>query len=433
MALGGALRCEAPPLLLRAVASLALELLDRGHRGEAAHASEPLTADGLPAAARESRGVSGVYVHVPFCAHKCHYCDFYSFVDREERQPEFVRRLIDEWAAAAQRWTTPLETIFFGGGTPTLLAEPLWRDLLRARRELLPLVADGEFTVEANPETLAPELVETLVDGGVTRMSMGVQSFNARHLRTLERRHQPESVLRGMGILRRGGVREINVDLIFGIPGQSLGDWTKDLDQAIELEPDHLSAYGLTYEANTPLTHRLRLGEFEACPEDLEAAMLDAARDRLDAAGFAHYEISNWARRDSLGERRCRHNLLYWSNRDWWAFGPSASGHVQGVRWKNTPRLSEWLATGPWSPVVDVEQVDERTRSGERIMVGLRLLEGLLEQEFDALLRCGDDADERRARASALERRGLLERRGDRVRLSSQGLLLANVVIEELL
>jgi len=444
------------------VASHAIERLDQSSPGvrvelgaaTGAGEGELLTADRLPTAASRCRAVSGVYVHVPFCVHKCHYCDFYSFVDRDGRQPAFVRRLIDEWAAAARGWEAPLETIFIGGGTPSLLAEPLWRDLLQARREFLPLVADGEFTVEANPETLTPELIEALVDGGVTRVSMGVQSFNPRHLLTLERRHQPQSVIRGMATLRRGGVREINVDLIFGIPGQTLEEWTEDLEEALALKPDHVSAYGLTYEPNTPMTHRLRSGEFVACPEELEAAMLECARDRLAAAGFAHYEISNWARRDQLGERRCRHNLLYWTNRDWWAFGPSASGHVQGVRWKNTPRLGEWLATGPWSPVVDVEQVDARTRSGERIMIGLRLLEGLPEAEFDALLRCGSDAEERAARAASLERRGLLERghggerpgdegpvegpgvaarSGRRVRLTPRGVLLANVAIEELL
>lgn len=389
-----------------------------------------MTVADLPHAASKAPGVDGVYVHVPFCFHKCHYCDFYSFVDREDRQQAFVDRLVAEWRAVAERWSRPLETIFVGGGTPTLLAEPLWRSLLRARRSLLPLVAGGEFTVEANPETITPELAEALVDGGVTRISMGAQSFQPQHLRTLERHHDPASVERSLGMLRAAGVQEINLDLIFGIPGQTADEWREDLARAVALGLDHLSAYGLTYEHNTPMFRRLAAGEFAACPEELEAEMYESAIDALAAHGFEHYEISNWARRDALGARRCRHNLLYWRNRDWWAFGPSASAHVQGVRWKNAAHLGEWLGASPWSPITDVEEADVRTRAGERLMMGLRLLEGMLEQEVEALIACGDDAEVRQAALAHHEASGLIERAGGRVRLTRRGTLLANVVVE---
>lgn len=418
-----------PTLFLRTMPSRALEVLE-DRRSTTAAASRGLTADRLPQEALDARSVAGAYVHVPFCAHKCHYCDFYSFVDRDDRQAAFVQRLIEEWEVVGRRWTLPLETIFVGGGTPTLLAPSLWRDLLRARRDLLPLVPGGEFTVEANPETVTPELVETLVDGGVTRVSLGVQSFEPRHLATLERWHAPESVPRAVDLLRRGGLSEINLDLIFGIPGQSLDEWRADLRRALELGPDHLSAYGLTYEPNTPMSRRLLAGEFRSCPEDLEASMFELAMDQLETSGFHHYEISNWGRRDGLGTRRCCHNMLYWTNRDWWAFGPSASGHVQGVRWKNVPRLGEWLNASPWSPVTEVEQVDERTRSGERLMMGLRLLEGIDELEAERLLGCGPDSAQRSAAVARCEASGLLDRRCGRLRLTRRGTLLANVVME---
>lgn len=397
----------------------------------------------LPAIVHGVEGVDGAYIHVPFCFHKCHYCDFYSFVDRDDRQASYVARLIDEIASAASRWTRPVETIFVGGGTPTLLAAGLWRELLGAMRRHLPLAAGGEFTVEANPETVTRELADVLVAGGVNRASIGAQSFDPHQLRTLERWHDPSSVRRAVETFRAAGIDDISIDLIFGIPGETLEKWSHDLDQALSLHTDHLSCYGLTYEPNTAMTSRLRAGEFIPCDDELEAAMLEMTIDRLAAAGFEQYEISNWARRRAPSSarsdparaartHRCRHNLGYWRNRDWWAFGPSASAHVQGVRWRNVPRLGDWLATTPWSPVIDVESVDARTRSGELLMLGLRLIDGLEARVVDELLATGADAVERRAAFTRHVDLGLLVRRGGNWALTRRGLLLANEVLVDL-
>ncbi len=372
--------------------------------------------------------VTAVYAHVPFCFHKCHYCDFYSFVDADDRQPAYVARLeseIDALAPLVDGQT--IETVFVGGGTPTLLRPDLLRRALTALRDRLPLAADVEWTVEANPETVTEEIAAILTESGVNRTSVGAQSFHPQHLKTLERWHDPVNVGRAVARLRAAGIRRLNIDLIFGIPGSTLDDWQRDLASALALEPEHLSCYGLTYEPNTAMTKRLQLGQFIACDEDLEAAMYEHTLDTLGAAGFEQYEISNFAK---PGEA-CRHNLKYWRNADWWALGPSASGHAQGVRWKNMPRITSWLNGEGASPVVDVERVDRPTQTGELLMLGLRLREGIDRATFD---RCRE-GDRGVARVAVLDSglaRGLLEWHDDRLRFTRSGMLIADEVLAEL-
>jgi oxygen-independent coproporphyrinogen-3 oxidase len=391
-------------------------------------------ASAAEALAGTSPRVEGLYVHVPFCFHKCHYCDFYSFVDTEDRQEAYVERLERELAALAAWVRAPLETVFVGGGTPTLLAPPLLARALRAVRERMPLGVGAEWTVEANPETVDDAVAGTLAAAGVNRVSLGAQSFDPRHLKTLERWHDPDSVARAIGRLRAAGIGRISIDLIFGIPGQALAEWASDLDRAIALGTDHLSCYGLTYEPNTAMTVRLGRGEFEPCDEGVEAAMLEEAVARLARAGFDRYEVSNWARvRD--GDRaaeRCRHNMLYWRNRDWLAAGPSASGHAQGVRWKNVPRLGDWLASDATSPVVDVERADADTVACERLMMGLRLVDGMPEAEVAEILALGARGPARAAAIARAERSGLLERAGGMLRFTPQGMMTANATLSEL-
>ncbi len=369
-----------------------------------------------------------LYVHVPFCAHKCHYCDFYSIVDARDRQEAFTGRLIEELQASSPYLHGPLETVFVGGGTPTLLAPEQWQSLLQAIAAV-GLGDNCEFTVEANPETVTSELLDVLVSGGVNRLSLGAQSFDHRHLVTLERRHDPASVARSVRRARAAGLVDVNLDLIFAIPGQQLDDWRLDLERALELDPTHLSCYGLMYEPNTPLTARLRAGVITRADDELEAAMYELALDRLDEAGYEHYEISNWCR----SGRACAHNLVYWTNGDWWPLGPSAAGHVGGVRWRNVPRLGEYLDVGPLPPVMDVERLDEDGRVGEQFMLGLRLREGLAGDRVEALLAQGHRG---RARSRAIERfvhEQLLERAGGHLRLTRRGLMLADSVLAELL
>ena len=376
-------------------------------------------------------GPTGLYIHVPFCLHKCHYCDFYSLVETgpQSRQPAFTDRLIEEIRAAGPWLGGPLETIFVGGGTPTLLEPDLWARLLAAIRADLNLQPGCEFTVEANPDALSAELLEVLVAGGVNRLSMGAQSFDPALLKVLERTHNPDNVRRGVELARAAGITNFNLDLIFGIPGQLLEGWATDLDAVLALDPAHLSCYSLTYEPNTPLAAKLRRGTIRRVDEDVEAEMYEATIDRLAGAGFEHYEISNWA----LPGRACRHNLLYWRNGSWWPLGPGAAGHVDGVRWKNAPRLGDYLRIGPLPPITGQEQLDQDGRIGETLMMGLRLLEGIWLDRLGALLAVGDRGELRRLAVERHTAAGLLEQRDGRLRFTRAGLLLADTVLADLL
>ena len=377
---------------------------------------------------------AGAYVHVPFCFHKCHYCDFYSFVDTQDRQEAYAARADQELAAMAPWVHAPLHTVFVGGGTPTLLRPPVLRAVLNSIRTRLPLAPGAEWTVEANPETVTAEVACALVESGVNRVSLGAQSFNERHLKTLERWHDPASVARAIGFLRAAGIERINVDLIFGIPGGTLEDWESDLRQALALGTDHLSCYGLTYEANTAMTVRMERGEFEPCDDGLEASMLERAATVLRDAGFAHYEVSNWGRirNGDPHAEECRHNLLYWRNRDWLAIGPSASGHAQGVRWKNVPRLGDWLAAEGTSPAVDVERVTPDMRAGERLMMGLRLHAGISEVELAEILQLGERGSERATAIAQAVAEGMMEHTGGSLRFTAAGMMVANTVLARL-
>ena len=366
-----------------------------------------------------------IYAHVPFCRHKCHYCDFYSLVDQRDRQPAFVDRLRREADRSSElARLDDVRTIFVGGGTPTLLEPPLLARALRSIRSL----ATGsleEFTVEANPETVTAEVARVLKDAGVDRVSMGCQSFHPEHLKTLERWHDPASVPVAVHHLREAGIDRVSLDLIFGIPGSTLEDWLDDLETALALDPAHLSCYGLVFEPGTPLVEKRRLGKIAPIDEDLEAEMFEATRQRLAAAGFEQYEISNWAK---PGER-CRHNLVYWRNGDWLGLGPAAAGHLQGVRYRQVPRLEEWLESAPPAPVVDLERSDPSVQRGERWMMGLRLRDGIPRNAVEGLLE--DDP----ARKVVVERHlqaGRLEWRDDHLRISDEALVVTDVVVSDL-
>ena len=376
------------------------------------------TARRLLRAAHEARGPSqgaaSLYLHIPFCAHKCHYCDFYSIVDRQDRQRAFTQRLVRELEALAPL-AAPIRTIFVGGGTPTLLDPALWRDLLDAldaRFDLTPIRSgQGEFSVACNPETSSSELFDALAQGGVNRISIGAQSFNPHHLKTLERHHNPDNVARTIELARTSGIDRQSLDLIFAIPGQTLDEWSCDLDRVLELSTEHLSCYALTYEPNTAMTARLERAEFERADEDLEADMYELTIERLGAAGLRRYEVSNFARPG----RECAHNLAYWRHDDWLAAGPSASGHFMGHRWKNTPRLDDYLSTDDegFAPIAEHEPPDARRAVRERIMTGIRLREGLeIDQVCAEAERVAPGARWRLETSASLhEKLGLIERR----------------------
>ena len=308
----------------------------------------------------------GLYVHVPFCRVKCGYCDFYSQVGGPETFEPLVEALLAELDTRVVRPGLAVETIYIGGGTPTVLPIGLLERLLGALRDagrgirttegvrqkgFPPELGCGkgfphqrphqlvEFTVEANPATVDDCKAALLAECGVDRVSMGAQSFDTGELAVLDREHRPADVAASIEILRRAGLTRFNLDLIFGVPGQTVASWLGSLRAAIDLEPEHLSCYGLTYEAGTPLHARREAGRVRAVDEDAEAEMYLATMETLEAAGYRQYEISNYARPG----RECRHNLRYWHNLPGVGLGPSAASYLDGRRWRNVPDTREYV------------------------------------------------------------------------------------------
>ena len=375
---------------------------------------------------RRAPGVQfdGLYVHAPFCSGKCAYCDFYSVVAGQEVHRAFAERLAQEALAVGARVALPLRTVFIGGGTPTLLNAGLWRQILAALHEAFDLAALEEFTVEANPETLSPALLDVLTEGGVNRISIGAQSFDSRHLRTLGRRHSADQTARAVELARSAGLDNVSLDLIFAVPWQTLAEWDSDLGAALALSPQHISCYGLTYEPGTPISRQVASGELSACDEAVEAAMYECTIHRLTGAGYEHYEISNFA----LPGRRCLHNMLYWTGGQWLALGPGASGYAGGVRWKNAPDLDAYLSSEGGAPLAEVEQLDSDRSFGEQLMLRLRLIEGASLEWLERRL-----APRRRGVIERFIQDGLLERTRSQLRLTRRGLLLADTVVTDLL
>ncbi|MGB4137374.1 MAG: radical SAM family heme chaperone HemW, partial [Microbacterium sp.] len=279
------------------------------------------------------------YLHVPFCRVRCGYCDFNTYTATElrgARQDEYAGTLGAEVALARRVLTDagalrPLDTVFFGGGTPTLLPTGDLARMLDATAEAFGIRAGAEVTVEANPDTVTPDVARQLAASGVTRLSIGMQSAVPHVLAALDRTHRPENVRAAVQAARDAGLA-VSLDLIYGAPGESLSDWESSLDAALLLAPDHLSAYALIVEDGTKLARQIRRGEVPEPDDDLQADMYELADARLAAAGFDWYEVSNWAREDG---QRSRHNLAYWRGFDWWGFGPGAHSHVAGLRWWN--------------------------------------------------------------------------------------------------
>jgi oxygen-independent coproporphyrinogen-3 oxidase len=378
--------------------------------------------------------VPGLYVHIPFCFHKCHYCDFYSIT---RQTPDRMSRFVDLMFAEADQWTARRaapsvipQTVFFGGGTPSLLPLDSMRRLIEGLHARFNLAACHEWTVEVNPATADRDYCRMLKSLGVTRLSFGGQSFDKAELALLERHHDPVDVPRSIALAREAGFQHLNVDLIYAIPGQSLASYQRSLEQALSLDTKHLSCYELTYEPNTPLTVRKRLGQFRAAEESVALDMMRHTRRRLAEAGFSAYEISNYA----VSGEACRHNLLYWNGGDYIGLGPSAASHVQGVRWRNRPHLGEWeqtVAAGVL-PAVEVERLDPAARAGELAMLRLRLSTGIDIAEFADRARCdvravwGD-------LIGKLAAAGLLVDTGRSIHLSERGIEVADAIASEFL
>ena len=361
----------------------------------------------------------GVYVHVPFCAVRCGYCDFNTYAPGEldGASPEgFVSAAIAE-ISLARVATGPrsVDTVFFGGGTPTLLPPESIGRLLDAIRQAWPIADDAEVTIEANPDTVTAAVAQSLAAHGVTRMSIGMQSSVPHVLARLDRTHDPANVERAVAAARQAGLG-VSLDLIYGTPGESLADWERSVATAVALRPDHLSAYSLTIEPGTKMGAQLRRGDVDAVDPDAQASMYEIADDAFSAAGYGWYEISNWAKD---ADSRCRHNLGYWSGGHWWGIGPGAHSYMAAPkprRWWNVkhPRVyAERLATGE-SPEEAGEDLDAAQTHLERVMLEVRLSGGLAR----------DVLGEKDEQIASLVAEGLVERASagaGRIVLTSRG------------
>ena len=395
-----------------------------------------MPADGsLPASALDGVGDRPLsfYVHVPFCTVRCGYCDFNTYT-AEELGPGASRTTYAGSAVAevrrargvltaSGRTDLAVSTVFVGGGTPTLLSPADLGSVLTTIDEEFGLAPDAEVTTESNPDSVTREDLEALRAAGFTRVSFGMQSAVPRVLAVLERTHDPERVPRVVQWAREAGFDQVSLDLIYGTPGETLAEWQTSLDAALACEPDHVSAYALIVEDGTALARRVRRGEVAMPDDDDLADKYLLADERLEAAGLGWYEVSNWARGEAA---RCRHNLAYWRGSDWWGVGPGAHSHVGGTRWWNVKHpvaYADRLAAD-LSPAHAREVLDDETRLVERVLLELRLRDGLDPAVLD---------DGGRAQVPDLVRRGLLEADSAPLVLTLKGRLLADAVVRDLI
>ena len=399
--------------------------------GAALPLGDPVPRDGsLPGAVIDPATPLSAYVHIPFCRVRCGYCDFNTYTGEElrgARREDYAGTLLREIDLASGVLSVhprPLNTVFFGGGTPTLLPARDLAVILSTLRDRFGLEPDAEVTVEANPDTVTPEVTEELASAGVTRLSIGMQSAVPEVLRTLDRTHRPENVATAVSAARQSGL-SVSVDLIYGAPEETLDHWRRSIEAALAMETDHISAYALIVEEGTALERRIRRGELSTPDDDLQAAMYEHADTAFEEAGYGWYEVSNWAKPPA---DRSRHNLAYWRGHDWWGFGPGAHSHVGGVRFWNVRHPAAYaqrLAAGD-SPGAGSEIPDEDARLLERVMLRVRTVEGLPVSEL---------APESRQAVAGLVADGLVDGRGavrGNLVLTRAGRLLADAVVRAL-
>jgi oxygen-independent coproporphyrinogen-3 oxidase len=374
----------------------------------------------------------GIYVHIPFCRTRCGYCDFNTYTHAElgegasrQAYPATLRQEIALARRVLGENRPRAATVFFGGGTPTLLPPREIGGILTAVGDAFGLQPGAEVTIEANPETVGPRSLAELREQGVTRVSFGMQSDAGHVLAVLDRQHAPGRPQQCARWARAAGFEHVSLDLIYGTPGESDDDWRRSLEAALSAGPDHISAYALIVEEGTRLAAKVRRGEIPAPDDDVLADRYLIADDMLSAAGLAWYEVSNWAAREGA---RCRHNMLYWTGGDWWGFGPGAHSHVGGTRWWNVRHPAAYAArlAGGRSPAAGREILGPGEQAMERIMLRLRLSDGL------PVPGLGEAA---RAAAEGYVKTGHLARdawEAGRLALTRDGRLLADAVIRDL-
>ncbi len=387
----------------------------------------------LPSDALDTVGTApfGIYVHVPFCSVRCGYCDFNIYTASElgdtrgAARATYAKVAIDEIRLARKvigDHAVAVDTVFFGGGTPTLLPADDLIEVLSAIRDEFGLAPGAEISTESNPDSVTAADLVRLREGGINRVSFGMQSAVPSVLRVLDRTHDPDHVTSAVTSARDAGFDQVSLDLLYGTPGESLDDWARSLDAAIACGPDHVSAYALIVEEGTALARRIARGDLEATDDDDLADKYELCDEVLAQAGYEWYEVSNWARDDA----RCRHNLGYWTGATWWGVGPGAHSHVGGVRWwnvKHPAAYADRIAAGV-SPADEREVLDPETRLVERVLLESRLSTGL---RMDLVQGVGRDA------VPGLLRDGLAERSGESLVLTRRGRLLADAVVHALL
>jgi len=369
-----------------------------------------------------------LYVHVPFCAAKCRYCDFYSRTFDEPLARAYVSAAGRELAANAACLAQPLESVFIGGGTPTALGAELLGQLLEAVHPLTDSLT--EFTVETNPGALDAALAELLAAKGVNRVSLGVQSLRDDELRRLGRIHTADQARQAAEALRQAGIINISVDLIYGIPGQTPATWRASLGGVLDMAVQHLSCYALSFEPSTEMGADLLAGKVREMDESLQLRCYEAAIAAAGAAGMEHYEISNFAR----GGFRCRHNVTYWHNRGYLGIGPAAASYLAGVRRTNHPDLEAYLAAieAGGHPPAKAERLTGRAAMAESLMLGLRLTEGIDRSDFAR--RFGIDALEAFGRSIGRHADdGFLVVSGSAIRLSAKALFVSDTILADIL
>lgn len=368
-----------------------------------------------------------VYVHVPFCVHRCGYCDFTLVAGRDDLQDDYLRALELEMQTIVDR--PVVDTVFLGGGTPTQLTAPRLERLLALLKQRFDWAENGEFSVEANPIGLTDNKLRVLKDAGINRISLGVQSFDARVLATLERDHREPEIVTCIELVRRY-CDNFGIDLIFAVPGQSLELWNQTLRRAIEFAPTHISTYGLTFEKGTSFWSRRSKGLIEPADNDLELVMYEAAMDQLAAAGLAQYEISNFAKPGFAS----RHNQVYWAGRPYWGFGPGAASYLHGERRLNHRSTTTWIqrVLAGQSVVYESERLEPEHRARELLVLGLRTIAGVERARFR--ITSGFDLDALAGRQmQRLQQQGLINDHEQRVTLTRAGLCLADFIAGKLL
>jgi putative oxygen-independent coproporphyrinogen III oxidase len=389
-----------------------------------------MTASSAPAALPDVQlspgGPFGVYVHVPFCITRCGYCDFNTYTPAElggVNPDAWLLRLGSELELAGTRLGAPtVHTVFVGGGTPSLLGSDRLARVLESVRDNFELASDAEVTTEANPESTWPEMFAGLRSAGYNRISLGMQSVAPRVLATLDRVHSPGRAVTAAREAMAAGFEHVNLDLIYGTPGESDDDLRRSVEAAVDAEVDHVSAYALVVEEGTALARRVRRGEIAAPDDDVLAHRYELVDEQLSAAGFEWYEVSNWSRAGG----QCRHNLGYWDGGQWWGAGPGAHSYVGATRWWNVkhPNTYAQFLDGANLPVAGFEQLDSQHRHTEDLLLRIRLRQGLPVGLLD---------DAERERAAAAVDDGLLTPDGERLVLTDRGRLLADGVVRMLL